>query len=123
MPHTRTSARYCGQLRVSLTRVAPDEIRKLREELGCSLGDLARFVGVEPKTLLAWEAGDLFPTKRHVGRLNAARQPGALDRTKPKPPAAPGLDMLSEPRFWALVAKLAKHPELFAEVEKLAERY
>src|SRR5215831_15288378 len=122
MPHARTSARSVAQLRVSLARVAPDEIKKLREELGCSLGDLARFVGVEPKTLLAWEAGDLFPTKRHVGRLKAARQPGALDRTKPKPPAS-GLDVLSDPRLWAIVAKLAKHPEFFAEVEKLAERY
>jgi transcriptional regulator with XRE-family HTH domain len=109
-------------LRVTLARVSPDEIKKLREELGCSLGDLSRYVGVEPKTLLAWEAGDLFPTKRHVSRLEAARKPGAVPRSTPKP-APGGLEALSDPRLWAIITKLVTRPEFFAEVEKIAARY
>jgi transcriptional regulator with XRE-family HTH domain len=101
----------------------PEEIKKLREELDCSLGELARAVGVEVKTLIAWESGDLFPTKSHVDRLRAARQggPDAVRRSKP-PPVPSGLDALSDPRLWAIVTRLVRDAAFFAEVEKLAQR-
>lgn len=109
-------------MRVTVAAVSPGDIKKLREELGCSLGDLARYVGVETKTLLAWESGDLFPTKRHTSRLETARRDGLPRADKPKQ-APSGLDVLSDPRLWAIVVKLAKSPEFFAEVEKIAARY
>ena len=102
----------------------PEEIKKVREELGCSLGDLARAVGVDVKTLIAWESGDLFPTKSHVGRLRAVHQAGPEALRAPKPKPSPGgLEALSDPRLWAIVTKLVRDEKFFAEVEKLAERY
>jgi transcriptional regulator with XRE-family HTH domain len=102
----------------------PDEIKKLREELGCSLGELAQAVGVDAKTLIAWESGDLFPTKRHVSRLEAVRRGGPEAVRRPKAaPVASGLELLSDPRLWAIVTKLVQDAKFFAEVEKLAERY
>ncbi len=102
----------------------PEEIKKLREELGCSLGELAAAVGVETKTLLSWEAGDLFPTKRHVDKLEATRKAGPAAVRRPKAEPSPtGIDALSDPRLWAIIRKLASEPAFFAEVEKLAARY
>lgn len=103
----------------------PEEIKKLREELGCSLGELAQAVGVDTRTLIAWESGDLFPTKRHVGRLQAVRQAGPEGVRRPKAEPVPDkdLDVLADPRLWAIVAKLVRDRSFFAEVEKLAERY
>ncbi|HEX4337411.1 MAG TPA: XRE family transcriptional regulator [Polyangiaceae bacterium] len=103
--------------------MSPDEIKKLRDDLGCSLGELATFVGVDVKTVIEWEAGDLFPTKRHVVNLEAARKAGPEAIRRPKAVAAPnGLDALSDPRLWAIVQKLVTDPTFFAEVEKLAAR-
>ena len=101
----------------------PEEIKALRAELGCSIGELAQAVGVEPRMLLAWEAGDLFPTKRHVGKLEAARKagPGAL-RTQKAVPAPTGIDVLEDPRLWAVVKRLVTDPKFLDEVEKLAKR-
>ena len=101
----------------------PEEIRALREELDCSVGELARAVGVETRTVLAWEAGDLFPTKRHVDKLQAARKAGrgALGAGKAHPRRA-GAEMLEDPRLWAIVSRLVKDPTFFAEVEKLAKK-
>lgn len=102
----------------------PEEIKALRQELGCSVGELAQAVGVEPRLLLAWEAGDLFPTKRHVAKLEAARRAGPEGVRRPKTPAAPppsaGTELLSDPRLWAIVRRLVDDPEFFVAVEKLA---
>jgi DNA-binding XRE family transcriptional regulator len=101
--------------------MGPEDIKKLRDELGCSLGELSTFVGVDTKTLIEWEAGDLFPTKRHVAKLEAARKAGPEAVRRKKPASVPtGLAALSEPRLWALVNKLVTDPAFFAEVEKLA---
>jgi transcriptional regulator with XRE-family HTH domain len=101
----------------------PEEIRALRAELGCSVGELAHAVGVEPRMLLAWEAGDLFPTKRHVGKLVAARKAGpAALRTRKAEPGRAGTEVLEDPRLWAIVKRLVTDPTFFAEVEKLAKK-
>jgi transcriptional regulator with XRE-family HTH domain len=102
--------------------MGPEDIKKMRDELGFSLGELAEAAGVDVRTILAWEAGDLFPTKKHVSKLEAARRagPSAERRSKAAPPPK-GLDVLSDPRLWAIVAKLASDPKFFAEVEKLAK--
>ena len=101
----------------------PEEIKKLHDELDCSLGELAAAVGVEVGTLLAWEAGDLFPTRRHATKLEALRKagPGALRKTPP-PQQPAGIELLADPRLWTIVTKLVSDPAFFAEVEKLAAK-
>jgi len=101
-----------------------EDVKRIRDGLGCSMGQLAAALGVEVKTLLAWESGDLFPTKRHADRLRALERqgPSAIKKASPKGPTA-GPDLLGDPRFWNVVRKLAANPELFAKVEKLSEGY
>jgi DNA-binding transcriptional regulator YiaG len=105
--------------------VSPEDVQRLRETLSCSVGDLARAVGVEVKTVLAWESGDLFPTKTHAVRLEALKSagPAAIPRKSRGKGAVTGMALLAEPRLWTIVRKLTAHPELLREVEKLAEHY
>jgi transcriptional regulator with XRE-family HTH domain len=102
------------------------EIRQLREELSCSVGELADALEVSVPTVLAWEAGDEFPTKRHVTRLSALRSGGAATfprkKRKGRAPSSPN-EALRDPRLWTIFRKLLAHPELFAEVDRLAARY
>jgi hypothetical protein len=102
-----------------------DEIKHLRDTLSCSIGELANAVGVDVKTLLAWEAGDLFPTKKHEDRLVELRTRGPSAITRKPRGKAPksGMALLAEPRLWTVVRKLLAHPDFFAEVERSAEKY
>ena len=102
----------------------PEDVKRIREALACSMGELAAAVGVEVKTLLAWESGDQFPTKRHADRLVALEKegPSSIKRFgSKKPPAGP--DLLADPRFWTVVRKLATNTDFFAAVEKLSKTY
>jgi transcriptional regulator with XRE-family HTH domain len=102
----------------------PEDVKRIRGALACSIGELAAAVGVDVRTLLAWESGDQFPTKRHADRLAALEKegPSAIKRKRPaKTPEGPAL--LADPRFWTVVRKLATNPEFFAAVEKLSETY
>ena len=102
----------------------PEDVKRLRDALACSVGELAATVGVDVKTVLAWESGDLFPTKRHVDRLKALERRGPSGVHKAAAKKAPtDLDLLGDPRFWRIVRKLIVFPELFAKVEKLSEAY
>jgi transcriptional regulator with XRE-family HTH domain len=105
--------------------MSPDGIKALRQELGCSLGELAASIDTDVKTLLSWEAGDLFPTKKHADRLEALKVAGptAVVRRPRSKRALTGLDALDDPRLWVVVKKLATYPELLTEVETLAARY
>lgn len=100
-----------------------EDVKRIREALACSMGELAAAVGVDVKTLLAWESGDEFPTKRHADRLNAleAQGPSAIKRSPKSTPTGP--DLLADPRFWTVVRKLATHPDLFTKVQKLSDSY
>ena len=102
----------------------PEDVKRIREVLACSMGELAATLGVEVKTLLAWESGDQFPTKRHADRLVALEKegPSAIKRKRPaKAPQGPSL--LADPRFWTVVRKLATNADLFEKVEKLSAPY
>jgi len=107
--------------------VSPDELKQLRKELSCTAKELATTLGVDPKEIAAWEAGDLFPTKRYVGELEALRKKGPsaiLKQPRGKAAAARiGLARLADAKFWELARKLAEHPALFDQVVKLAEQY
>jgi transcriptional regulator with XRE-family HTH domain len=104
--------------------VTPEDIKALRKELGCTARDLATTLGIEQKEVLAWEAGELFPTKRFVDQMRGLREKGpsaVLKSTKGK--AVAPTDRVSDPAFWAVVKKLLLHPALFEQVSKLAEGY
>ncbi|UQA55042.1 helix-turn-helix domain-containing protein [Polyangium aurulentum] len=106
--------------------MAPEEIKQLREELKCTARELATALGLEQDTVLAWEQGELFPTKKLVGKMEELRRkgPSAIPR-KPKRAAvaASPMAVLSDPETWRLVRKLIAHAELRREVTKLAESY
>lgn len=129
MTHAPSSAGEGPRLRTFCYRrpVLPEDIQKLRKELGCTARELAEALGIDQKEVLGWEAGEIFPTKRHVGLMEAlrAKGPSAIPK-KPRGKAATkltGTARLREPAFWSLVHKLLEHPELYAEAEKLAEKY
>ncbi len=101
--------------------MSPEEIKALRQELGCTARELAAALGDEQETVLAWERGDLFPTKRHVGMMEELRRkgPSAIPKRKRGAPATP-VQALADPELWRLVRKLVTHPPLYAAALKLA---
>ena len=104
--------------------VTPEDLKQLRKELGCTARDLANTLGIEQKEVLAWEAGELFPTKRFVDQLNTLRVKGptaVLKTTKGK--AVAPTDRVADPAFWSIVKKLLLYPALYDQVSKLAEAY
>jgi DNA-binding XRE family transcriptional regulator len=106
--------------------VSPEEIKKLRQDLACSASDLGRTLGVEARTVVLWETGELFPTKRHVDQMNKlaeAGPTGVVRAARAKKGAVTGLARLSDPKLWEIVRKLAEHPALFDSVAKLADGY
>lgn len=104
--------------------MSPEDLKQLRKELGCTARDLATTLGIEQKEVLAWEAGELFPTKRFVEQMKALREkgPGAVLKSAKGKAVAP-TDRLSDPAFWAVVKKLVLHPALYDQVTKLAEKF
>lgn len=104
--------------------MTPEDIKLLRKELGCTARDLATTLGIEQKEVLAWEAGELFPTKRFVDRMEALRAQGPAAVLKSvRGKAATPTDRISDPAFWLVVKKLLLHPPLYEQVSKLAEKY
>lgn len=105
--------------------MAPEDIKKLREGLSCTARELAGALGIDQETVLAWERGDLFPTKRFVGMMEelGRKGPAAIPRKKKKSAAAPPLHVLADPDLWRLFRKLLVHPELRTAVLKQAETY
>lgn len=104
----------------------PEEIQKLRKELSCTAKELAAALNVDPKEVAAWEAGELFPTKRYVTAMAAlrAKGPSAIVRApRGKAAAKTGQARLADPALWKIVRKLVEHPALFEQVAKLSEPF
>ena len=57
--------------------MSPDDIKALRRELSCTARELAAALSLDQETVLAWERGELFPTKRYVERMEEVRKRGA----------------------------------------------
>jgi DNA-binding transcriptional regulator YiaG len=106
------------------SRVTPEEIKALRQELSCTARELATALDIGQDVVLAWERAELFPTKRHVDQMAELRKkgPSAIPRKKRGAPASP-MHALADPDLWRLVRKLIAHPPLRAAVTKLAEPY
>lgn len=105
--------------------MSPEQIKALRQELSCSTRELATAVGVDQATLLAWEKGELFPTKKHVSRLEQVRAkgPDGIER-RPRPGAAvTPMAALADPALWELIRKLIAYPDLRRSAEQLAHGY
>jgi transcriptional regulator with XRE-family HTH domain len=98
--------------------MSPEDIKALRRELGCTARDLGAALGVEQDAILAWERGDLFPTKRHCDAM------AEIARKRRKPGAATSpMAALADAETWRLFRKLLAHPELRAAAQDLAARY
>lgn len=104
----------------------PEEIKKLRQELKCTARELADTLKLDQLTVLAWEKGELFPTKRFVKQMQALREQGPdsvvrIKRGRSK--KRTGMARLDDPKLWELIRKLVEHPELFDQVVKLADHF
>ena len=103
--------------------MTPDEIKALRASLKCTAKELAAALDLEQATVLAWEKGELFPTKQYVDKMEAlrAKGPSAIPR-KAKGAVSP-MAAMKDAQVWELFRKLAAHKKLRDEVAKLAEKY
>jgi transcriptional regulator with XRE-family HTH domain len=104
--------------------VGPDDIKALRAALQCSTRELGDAIGTDQKTVIAWEGGQLFPTKQYVDRMLAlkAKGPSAVPK-KARGASPPPLRVLADPSLWELLRKLVAHKKLRDEVTKLAASY
>ncbi|HRG99208.1 MAG TPA: XRE family transcriptional regulator [Polyangiaceae bacterium] len=100
----------------------PEDLKALRKELACTAKELAAALSIEQSTVMAWERGDLFPTKAFVQQMEAlrAKGPSSIPRKSKGPDA---MKTLADPGFWGLVRKLAAHKKLRDETLKLAAGY
>jgi DNA-binding transcriptional regulator YiaG len=116
-------ARLASNARLGEGRsVSPDEIKALRKELVCTAKELAQALGIEQATVLAWEKGDLFPTKAFVDKMETLRSRGPAAIPK-KAKGADPMKVLADPSLWELVRKIVAHKKLRDEVVKLAGAY
>ncbi|MBS2013780.1 MAG: helix-turn-helix transcriptional regulator [Deltaproteobacteria bacterium] len=99
-----------------------DDLKALRKDLGCTAKELAQALGIEQATVLAWEKGDLFPTKPFIDRMEALRAKGPAAIPKKAKGDNP-MKVLSDPALWDVVRKLLAHKKLRDEVVKLAAGY
>ena len=102
--------------------MTPDEIKALRKELSCTAKELAAVLGLEQTTVLAWEKGDLFPTKAFVDKMAALRLRGPAAIPK-KAKGADPMKVLADPALWELMRKVVAHKKLRDELAKLAAAY
>ncbi len=102
--------------------MTPEEIKALRKDLSCTAKELAAALGLEQSTVLAWEKGDLFPTKAFVDKMAAlrARGPAAIPK---KAKGADPMKVLADPALWELMRKVVAHKKLRDELAKLAAGY
>ena len=105
--------------------MSPDDIKALRAELKCTTRELAGALQIEQSTVLEWESGQMFPTKRHCEQMATLREkgPGAIPRKAKAGAGGSPMKVLADPALWTLVRKLAAHKKLRDEVVKLAAAY
>lgn len=102
--------------------MTPEDIKALRKDLACTAKELAHALGIEQATVLAWEKGDLFPTKPFIDKMERLRAGGPAAIPKKARGDAP-MKVLADPALWELIRKLVAHKKLRDEVVKLASAY
>ena len=87
--------------------------------------ELGDTIEVTPATVIAWEDAAEFPTKKHIDAMAAlaAKGPDAVVRRRRRSRATTPMAALADPELWRVVRKLAAHPELLRQVQKLAETW
>lgn len=104
--------------------MSPEEVQRVRKALGATARQLAGALGVDDKTVFAWESGEKFPTKQYVEKLRELEAQGASafpKRPKTKQPTGP--ERLADPELWILLRKLVAHPALFDAALALSKDY
>ncbi len=101
---------------------SPDEIKALRKELSCTAKELAAALETDQATVLAWEKGELFPTKKYVDKMEALRAKGPSAIPKKSKGADP-IKALADPQAWELFRKILAHKRLRDEIARLAAAY
>ena len=102
--------------------MSPEELKAARRELACTAKELAQALGLEQRTLLAWEKGELFPTKQYIDKINELRTKGPSSIPKKAKGKGP-FEVLSDPSTWELFRKILAHKKLRDEAQKLAAAY
>lgn len=105
--------------------MSPDEVKELRKQLNCTAKELANELKIDSKTVMAWESGEMFPTKRYITQMEVLRKkgPDAIPRTRRGKSQKTGIERLDDPKLWRVVRKLLEYPALFDQVAKLADAY
>ncbi len=102
--------------------MTPEELKALRKELSCTAKELAGALDLEQATVLAWEKGELFPTKKFIDKMEHLRAAGPTSIPRKSKGDNP-VKALADPNVWLLVRKIAAHKKLRDAVAKLAEGY
>ena len=104
--------------------MTPEELKALRTELKCTAKELAGALSLDQATVMKWESGELFPTKKYVDAMETlrAKGPSAIPR-KAKGAQPTPMRVLADPGLWELVRKLVAHKKLRDDVTKLAATY
>jgi transcriptional regulator with XRE-family HTH domain len=102
--------------------MSPEEIKDARAKLKCTAKELAIALELEPATVMAWERGEMFPTKQYVDKIKGFVEKGPTSIPR-KAKGGDPFEGLRDPDMWTLVRKLLAHPKLRAEVQKLADKY
>jgi transcriptional regulator with XRE-family HTH domain len=103
--------------------VTPEELKAARKELACTAKELAGALGIEQSVLLAWEKGDLFPTKQNIDKIAAFRKLGPSAIPKKSKVTADPMKLLADPAVWELFRKMLTHKKLRDDALKLAAGY
>lgn len=92
----------------------------MRQELTLTQRTLADALKLDVALVRRWETGEEFPTKGYCAAMEGLRK-----NPPPKVPkkGATPMQVLADPKFFALVRKLIAHPKLRAEVDKLSAEY
>lgn len=106
------------QLRARAVLMDPADVRALREELNLDPLQLAQRLGVDPRLVLQWEAGDRFPTKKHCTMMDGLRSSHSVVPRQAEPTPVPSNDPSS-----ALVAWLLAEPAFQQRLGQLVRDY
>lgn len=103
--------------------MTPEALKAARKDLACTAKELAAVLEVEQSVVLAWEKGDLFPTKQYIDKIEALRKVGPSAIPKKSKIASDPMKLLADPKVWTLLRKVLVHKKLRDDVLKLADGY
>jgi transcriptional regulator with XRE-family HTH domain len=103
--------------------VTPEALKAARKDLACTAKELAQVLGLEQSVVLAWEKGELFPTKQYIDKIEALRKQGPAAIPKKAKIASDPMKVLTDPRILELLRKVISHKKLRDDVLKMAEGY